>query len=53
MNRRARHAKSAVMLGLTYVAAVVATLPLVLVLFYLIKGLLWIIIPALIAKRCM
>ena len=37
MNRRARHTKSGVMLGLTYVAAVIATLPLVLILVHLVK----------------
>ena len=37
MNRRARHTKSTVMLGLTYVAAAIATLPLVLILFHLLS----------------
>ncbi len=36
MNRRARHTKSTVMLGLTYVAAAIATLPLVLILVHLL-----------------
>jgi phosphate transport system permease protein len=38
MNRRARHARSGVMLGLTYVAALIATLPLLLILAYLVKA---------------
>jgi phosphate transport system permease protein len=38
MNRRARHARSGVMLGLTYVAALIATLPLLLILGYLVKA---------------
>ena len=37
MNRRARHAKSALMLGLTYVAAAIATLPLLFILFHLVR----------------
>ena len=37
MKRAARHAKSGVMLGLTYVAALIATLPLLLILVHLIK----------------
>ncbi len=37
MSRRSRQATSGVMLGLTYVAAVVATLPLLFILFYLIS----------------
>jgi phosphate transport system permease protein len=37
MNLRARHAKSWVMLGLTYVAAAVATLPLLLILVHLVR----------------
>ena len=37
MTRRTRHAKSNVMLGLTYVAAIVATLPLIFIIFHLLK----------------
>ncbi|MEO8194815.1 MAG: phosphate ABC transporter permease PstA [Gemmatimonadales bacterium] len=37
MSRRARHTKSAVMLGLTYVAAIVATLPLLLIILHLLR----------------
>ena len=37
MNRRARHVKSAVMLGLTYVAAAAATLPLIFILLHLAR----------------
>ena len=37
MSRRSRQAKSTVMLGLTYVAAVVATLPLLFILFHLMR----------------
>lgn len=37
MKRGARHAKSAVMLGLTYVAAIIATLPLLFIIFHLLK----------------
>ena len=37
MTRRTRHAKSTVMLGLTYVAAIVATLPLIFIIFHLLK----------------
>ena len=37
MKRSARHAKSGVMLGLTYVAAAIATLPLLLILIHLIR----------------
>ena len=37
MNRRARHAESGVMLGLTYVAAAIATLPLLFILIHLIR----------------
>ena len=37
MNRRARHMKSVVMLGLTYVAAAIATLPLLFILIHLIR----------------
>lgn len=37
MNRRARHVKSGVMLGLTYVAAAIATLPLLLILLHLLR----------------
>ncbi len=37
MNRRARHTKSGVMLGLTYVAAAIATLPLLLILLHLLR----------------
>lgn len=37
MRRRARHTRSAVMIALTYVAAAIATLPLVLILAYLVK----------------
>lgn len=37
MTRRTRQAKSGLMLGLTYVAAVMATLPLLFILLYLIK----------------
>lgn len=37
MNRRARHAKSSVMLGLTYAAAMVATLPLLFIIFHLLR----------------
>jgi len=37
MNRRARHTKSRVMLGLTYVAAAIATLPLLLILLHLVR----------------
>jgi phosphate transport system permease protein len=37
MNRRNRQLKSGVMLGLTYVAAVIATLPLIFILFHLIS----------------
>jgi phosphate transport system permease protein len=36
MTRRTRHAKSKVMLGLTYVAAVIVTLPLLLIMFHLL-----------------
>lgn len=37
VNRRARHTKSGVMLGLTYVAAAIATLPLLLILVHLLR----------------
>ena len=37
MNRRARHAKSRVMLGMTYAAAIIATLPLLLILIHLLR----------------
>ena len=37
MKRGARHAKSAVMLGLTYVAAIIATLPLLFIIFHLLR----------------
>ena len=37
-NRRRRRAKSAMMVSLTYVAAVLATLPLVFILFHLVKA---------------
>lgn len=37
MTRRTRYAKSSVMLGLTYVAAALATLPLLLILIHLLK----------------
>ena len=37
MTRRTRHAKSNVMLGLTYVAAIIATLPLIFIIFHLLK----------------
>ncbi len=37
MSRRSRQAKSSIMLGLTYVAALVATLPLLFILFHLIR----------------
>ena len=37
MTRRTRHAKSTVMLGLTYVAAIIATLPLIFIIFHLLK----------------
>ena len=37
MKRGARHAKSTVMLGLTYVAAIIATLPLLFIIFHLLK----------------
>jgi len=37
MNRRARHVKSGVMLGLTYLAAAIATLPLLFILTHLIR----------------
>src|SRR5829696_8262252 len=37
MSLRSRHTKSVVMLGLTYVAAVVATLPLLFILFHLLR----------------
>ena len=37
MNRRARHAKSSVMLGMTYVAATIATLPLLFIIFHLLR----------------
>jgi len=37
LNRRARHAKSSVMLGMTYVAATIATLPLLFIIFHLLR----------------
>ena len=37
MNRRSRHAKSSMMLGLTYAAAVIATLPLLFIIFHLLR----------------
>ena len=37
MTRRGRHAKSRVMLALTYAAAAIATLPLLFILAYLVK----------------
>ena len=37
MNRGARHAKSSVMLGMTYVAATIATLPLLFIIFHLLR----------------
>ena len=37
MSRRSRHTKSRVMLGLTYIAATIATLPLLFILVYLVK----------------
>ena len=37
MNRRARHVKSKVMLGMTYVAAIVATLPLLFLIVHLLR----------------
>lgn len=38
MSRRSRHAKSRVMLGLTYLAAAIATLPLLLILVHLLRA---------------
>jgi phosphate transport system permease protein len=38
MSRRSRHAKSRAMLGLTYVAAAIATLPLLLILVHLLRA---------------
>jgi phosphate transport system permease protein len=37
MRRRTRHAKSVIMLGLTYVAAVIVTLPFLLIMFHLLR----------------
>ena len=37
MSRRSRYAKSSVMLGVTYFAAALATLPLLLILIHLLK----------------
>ena len=37
VKRRTRHVRSKVMMGLTYVAALMATLPLLLIIFYLVK----------------
>ena len=37
MSRRSRHARSNVMLGMTYVAAIVATLPLLFIIFLLLR----------------
>ena len=37
MNRRSRHAKSSMMLALTYAAAVIATLPLLFIIFHLLR----------------
>ena len=37
MSRRTRHARSNVMLGMTYVAAIVATLPLLFIIFHLLR----------------
>lgn len=37
MNRRTRHARSRIMIGLTYVAATIATLPLLLILIHLLR----------------
>lgn len=37
MSRRSRHAKSTVMLTLTYVAAAIATVPLILIIFHLLR----------------
>ena len=38
MSRRSRHAKSRAMLGLTYIAAAIATLPLLLILVHLLRA---------------
>src|SRR5512147_3251275 len=37
MNRRSRHAKSSMMLAMTYAAAVIATLPLLFIIFHLLR----------------
>lgn len=37
MSRRSRHAKSKVMMGLTWIAAVIATLPLIFIIFHLMR----------------
>jgi len=37
MSRRSRHARSNVMLGMTYVAAIIATLPLLFIIFHLLR----------------
>ena len=37
MTRRSRHAKSSVMLGLTYFAAIIATLPLLFIILHLLR----------------
>ena len=37
MNRRARYVKSRVMLGMMYAAAIIATLPLLLILIHLLR----------------
>jgi phosphate transport system permease protein len=37
VNRRSRHLKSSVMLGMTYLAAIVATLPLLFIIFHLLR----------------
>ena len=37
MSLRSRHTKSVVMLGLTYVAAIIATLPLLLIVVHLMR----------------
>ena len=37
MSRRGRHVKSSLMLGLTWVAAIIATLPLLFIIFHLLK----------------
>ena len=37
MSRRSRHARSNVMMGMTYIAAIVATLPLLFIIFHLLR----------------